>query len=463
MPANNRQDWTDDDAFWDDAWEDMAARLEAASPRRRAFAWWTWSQALVLGLVLLVGGVAAWQFVPTGEVEDLPTPSRPMADPIPAEAPLVKRNEVKITKETLAVARPLVTSPVTPDRINVVTSPRMVNTKSLTTNNSSSATTEINVVTSPGTINAQSPAANNSLGATTKIDVVTRPEVLHTQPKAPSLSPEPSREATDAIALLGAQQLLPLAEAAYPLPTPQLIRQRQPGQLRIDLGASAHLDLAKPGYSIGLTYLPASRSKFRFPLGLHLRRDDLRITQIGDNEAILPGAQAPVTDQLSAVYAARQALLADLRTAHFDEVRTLGLEARAGVAFATGKRLSLTGGLGLEYLLQARGPLLTTSDSTAFRNLGGTESFVNLNLGASNEYDLNSVGSGVFTPGNPVPAGGGNVHRLVPRAHFGLHYQLNARLNLEAAGDVLLRPIFQDEAAQLAGTRLRVGLSWQIR
>jgi hypothetical protein len=50
MPDNLNQDWTDDAAFWDEAWGDMSARLDQAE-RKRFFVWWRLSG---LGLLVLV-------------------------------------------------------------------------------------------------------------------------------------------------------------------------------------------------------------------------------------------------------------------------------------------------------------------------------------------------------------------------------------------------------------------------
>ncbi|MEL7163294.1 MAG: hypothetical protein AAFN92_21230, partial [Bacteroidota bacterium] len=184
-------------------------------------------------------------------------------------------------------------------------------------------------------------------------------------------------------------------------------------------------------------------------------------TTIGGNEGLDQGVQVPINGQGNQFADARRALLTDLQSTGFDEIRTLGLEFRAGAEFTAGKRLSLTGGLGLEYLLHARGPIIT-GDSVSYRALRGTDNFVNLDLGFSNDYVL-AAGESLTEERGAGEGSGGSVHRLVPRAYLGLRYRLNARFSLEAAGNFLLRPIYREDAASLATSRLRVGVSWRIR
>ena len=74
MP-DNYQEWTPDEAFWNEAWTDMERRLEAAGPRRRRGLFWWW-----LAPAILLGGIAIWSALSPGGPSDL------NAFPIPVQS-----------------------------------------------------------------------------------------------------------------------------------------------------------------------------------------------------------------------------------------------------------------------------------------------------------------------------------------------------------------------------------------
>ncbi len=73
MQANKDQDWTDDAAFWGDAWADMNTRLDEKPDRRKGgLAWWPFYLGVAAVFVLVMG---AGMVFDQNEVDATPTPT----------------------------------------------------------------------------------------------------------------------------------------------------------------------------------------------------------------------------------------------------------------------------------------------------------------------------------------------------------------------------------------------------
>jgi len=489
MPDNQSPDWTDDAAFWDEAWTDMEQRLDAKPKRRRGVAWW--ARTLVLGTLLISGVLAAWALRST---DDSSLPPAAPSTSVVASAPVAEQstpsasanlssstlpnNSEKNTQAPLATkesqldaapspstnsALPVI-APTTKEESKQVAIPGpsspIVKTPTLATPETLPASGS--TITSPSSPIAQAttvaPSARvqteTNLIATNKTAALNKQEE-HKEDKQAFTLGNPSRKLSPS-PFITAEPLLPLPVPSADLPTAKLARIRNPAQLRLDLGGTT--SLRKLGYYAGLTYQLPYRGRWRFPISLRYRRDDLEITSIGPSdeiEAVSDQVSTPVLDPQAENIQAANAVLLDLRRSNFNELRTAGLELKVQAAYAITPRLEVMAGAGLQYLTAARGPVII-SDTGGFFSISAFNAFGNLNIGNSQEYS--------FARGGSANQGAPNrVSRFVPRAYLGLRYALTSRLHLEAAASDILQPIYQKEVAGLQTGQLQLGLSWRLQ
>jgi len=252
------------------------------------------------------------------------------------------------------------------------------------------------------------------------------------------------------------QEIKPLVPALS-LPEVSPIRQRHKSRFDLLAGGTISTAFGKPGYFAGLSYTPPSRGKISFPVSLRYRFDAIEITVI-DGSRLSPPTTVSEQGDFDPDEAAR-GLLSDLAIGNFNELRSSGLELRAGMAWRAAPRLRLSGHGGLQYLFSARGPSLS-SDENSFSDLSGTARYVNLNVGGLSFANFDLVASP--TPGNAQNSSPNGVNRWALRAGLNANYQLTGRLGVFAGGQYLLTPIYQDQAAKLRKGQLEAGLTWRI-
>ena len=416
MPDNTPRDWSADEAFWDDAWADMAGRLDAAEPRRKGLAWW-W---LLGGLLLLGAGLGGWWLT------SLPTTTSPVVSQgarpqVPGEEQL--SDGVK-TAEVITPAEAESTTPIalpTPEPTATNSYQRRVAASPERHNNETTPVTPINPTTSP------LPATTHSSSATHRVT-----ESLPTRLDDVRFTTE-----TTIHQLRASSQAIACVE----------------GKRRSQLWLSAlHTNsptLAHPGGGGALEYRHNSRARWTFPVSLALRQDRYAIDRI-----VLPDTTA---DRVSSPTPVDPSQNADLELRAFtrsrSDVRTTSLALQLSVERSLRGRLSLGAGLTGYYLLSVRGPVLR-SDDFLYQDLNGTTSGNNFALsgvGATNS-SFNLLGDG---------SGEDNLNRFGYGIQLYGNYQVTGRLRVSAGWGRGITPIYRS-GTRLERGRVRLGVGYRL-
>ncbi|MBC6994660.1 hypothetical protein QWY85_07685 [Neolewinella lacunae] len=452
MPGKQQEDWTDDAAFWDEAWRDMQQRLDAPA-QRRAAAWW-YRPALLAVLFLVVASLVLLAYRAGREhAPATPTPPQPA-----------------VAATTKSVATPPATPAPLESPETTTPSPTLVPEKQSTP--ARNAPPEARPISPNSRVALGGPASSSPGTPSTAPRAVEGAALENTLPPptwpTATGSPLPEQRATErvlptAVSLLPSlAQLLPFEVApATSRKAVEFRPTRRPGSFAFEWGAIATPSLQKPGFTAGLAYRLPARGRLEFPLQLRYRQEKVQIVSAnvngltGNLENL--GTGAPMFNAQSV-----ESLFLDLQRARLDALRTRGLELVVGADYRLNSRWTFGVAGGLEYLLQAQGPIIftdTLSNQAVFRS-AGFEDLLVVDFAAADQSPV-SGGTPVFNAGRNASAVG-SINRLVPRAYLRAGYQVAPRLGLYASGSYLLGTVYQDGLGSLRREQVKLGLRWRI-
>ena len=395
MPDKN-QDWTPDEAFWNEAWADMEKRLDN---KRRGAVWLPW----LLGLALLLGGGALVHYL------------------------------------TATEANPLVSNPDTqaPFPVAVENSP----SGRLTPRDQAVAVSEVDPaeVFVPGPIRGEKPVAQPM-----------RPAPASTpQPKARSTSEEPAT-AGYAVGLLPFPALeglplslsLPESEIRSGVPTPPIVAVRPPVRWSVAAGFTVFPGGWLPGAFVDAGTRFRLGEKGFVPLTLRLAYDrrgsrvdrdsDLRESLDLNSPIAAPNNGVTLADELSQTRTGR--------------VRTFSLELRAGYGRQVTEKLSFSGGGSVAYLLWGKGPLLYVSS-------GSNSNY----LLSSAQFDLPAFRNQSQTYSGYGYESATTIHRWGVNGWLQADYRFGRRFGARAGLSYALSPLYESEALRREPLRIEVG------
>jgi len=281
MQAKKDQDWTDNADFWDEAWADMNARLDAEPNRRKGFlAWWPFytGVVVVLSLAILLGSGVFSKKEPTTTV---PPATSVIAETDSADSKS-KTNDVfslvageettRLSSSDLNQAAPLPQS--TNKELAAAPSPN-------TTKRKAKVVSPVNATPSQRIappMDAEEHPAISSSDQTASTNTVPAP-------KMESAVPRSTRE--DRITKAASLQLTPLA----------IQQQRYRNPLTFDGAYTSSFNLQQPGYLLGIGYRLKNGSRFSFPLSLRYRLGKSKIKELNLVEVDQAGAPTTGNDE----------------------------------------------------------------------------------------------------------------------------------------------------------------------
>ena len=441
MPDKNKQEWSADAAFWDNAWADMDQRLGPEQPRRKALIWWYWMLPL-----LLLAGVGGWAFWPGAEdvlEQDTPVKSSSgMVDPVAkasagarqAETGKGKAHDAPAPTATLAVA------PEYPaDNNSVSFSPERKQTR-----------------------------ASNPFSASTAPFREKRTGFSSPEPVAEPSVPRPSKTSSVEPDVPGKERAQRYSAAVEPLPgrtytlpenayrkTARLATGKQRVPLTVEAGWLTSSRLQSAGYYAGVGTEINSAGKVRFPVSLRYRRSDLLITSDSGrgNQDFAPA----LFDQGESVYDFNSlSSRGEVAGISIDQLRVRGIELSAGASFALAGRLRAEVNVGGEYLTSVRGltSLTVTEDDLNLVFAGADQAL-------TESYTLGAVGSDLavqLSRGNRE-----NINRVLLRGGTGLSYAITPTLSLRANVQQLLTPVYKEGPLRVQPTQFSAGVRYRIR
>ena len=395
MP-DKHQDWTPDEAFWNEAWADMERRLDT---RRRRAAWLPW----LLGLALLLGGGALVHYV-------YPDPgASPVAnatEPVPAPV----REEPKRSPGIAASAGDTPENNAAPQAPPVLLRTRR--------EVSMPAPTPAAPVSSPRVPAVSDGQVRSPSAASTATLPFPAPEALPLALNFPPFAP-PSR---------------PAAAAIDPAP------RRAHGTLAV--GSTIFPGSWLPGAFVDAGTRFSLGEKGFVPLTLRLAYDRRGSRPDADSDL------REAVDLNSPIAAPTNNVSLDerLSEARTGRVRTLSLELRAGYGRQITEKLSLSGGASVAYLLWGKGPLLYLSS-------GGTSNY----LLSSAQFDLADFRNRSQTYSGYGYESATTIHRWGGRGWLQADYRFGRRFGARAGLSYAVRPLYESEVLRAEPLRIEVG------
>ncbi len=439
MQAKKDQDWTDNADFWDEAWADMNARLDAEPNRRKGFlAWWPFytGVVVVLSLAILLGSGVFSKKEPTTTV---PPATSVIAETDSADSKS-KTNDVfslvageettRLSSSDLNQAAPLPQS--TNKELAAAPSPN-------TTKRKAKVVSPVNATPSQRIappMDAEEHPAISSSDQTASTNTVPAP-------KMESAIPRSTRE--DRITKAASLQLTPLAITPlpsgleYPLPELPVQQQRYRNPLTFDGAYTSSFNLQQPGYLLGIGYRLKNGSRFSFPLSLRYRLGKSKIKELNLVEVDQAGAPTTGNDENNLTPVS---------------ISTDALELGAGLAWSATPRLRFSTGFSAAYQLRAL-VSFESNNPTSFGDQpeNGFREIYSVNFSRSQNL-ISDLNQGETSP---------EFKRWVLRANAGVAYDIKPRLSVNLKATHLLR---QPDRAQVIGLqtgRMELGLSYRLR
>lgn len=473
MP-DNYQDWTADEAFWNEAWTDMEQRLDEAAParRRKAILWW-W-----IGPALLLAGGAVWLLLAYGQAElnAFPLPSNANY----ADELVARQTSPQQLDETESSPAAMGDVPVENGQ---VVNPAIVFEAPV-----------INTVVA--TVDQVSSSENQAGLLSEEHQVVVPVDELSTEVDngnvAASLTIEQRVEAGVAKAALA--EVLPLAFITYnaiyhsalelnqPSIRPSVLahgelddrilpRQSSKYSLLLESGLSQGSISPGFGYFGGLQlnrHLGNNGGRITASLGFYGQKENLRFSSDGVDfdDAFQDEAEFPqvVNGQDTVVVSSVAELNQPLSDQGVDFVTTYSLRLGLGYEHQLSKRWSLSGELGLNYLLGGRGPQLLQSVGAALgeedsRGLISGNGLYNFSFDLVNQDDLFALSSNQSANNGTIV----RVNRLRLDMQLGAAYHINNRWAVAGGVRGMLTPLFKTDVLNTdflrgeLGVRMRIG------
>ncbi|TXF88412.1 hypothetical protein FUA23_14845 [Neolewinella aurantiaca] len=441
MQAKKEQQWTDDAAFWDEAWADMNGRLDAAPPsRERSFVWWPFFLVFSAAIALAV-------YLAAFPSDDQDQPLSPTTNTGPevvntdgentvATKPLKKtivRNEELKERSSEASMKPgesqALASSSSPDR-PVFSAPEPA---------AASAPSSPDVLPQPGqpetlrlpatrvastteTANGDKPAPPNSN------DVQEQRKPIAASPALPSsgMVVEPTKQDQKA--------LLPFKSEPH--------RYRNP--LTFAIAGTTGLNPVPPGISLGFGYRIKNGGRVSFPLSVRYRFDEIEVKDSPLNALLESDLSvgSPVNGSSDLL------LIPETISSH-------ALEISAGAAWEATPRLRFVSGLAAAYHMES---FINFAGNTNSSFNGQLVSFENYDV-----YSLNSSRSADLLESLTQDGVAPDFSRWAFRAHLGVAYDLTPRFGAQLKLTRLIAQPDRTGIIQLQNNQLEFGVSYRFR
>lgn len=448
MPGKNTQDWTDDAAFWDDAWTDMELRLDQKKERRGVAFWLRWA----VPVLLLLAGVVGTRLMilsnrgtkaePVVEFRTDGNPRLTAADQTIGEAKFETADLGPSFPEREETSGDTAAKPRSS---NPSFAPAPAPKTSFSLQASPAASNSAAYVKPSKQLALPTPQAKDEKLPAPNIDLPTTP--------VQNIDPEISLQA---VALLK----VPPFDLTYDdeLPSPPIIKHKSPIAFGLEAGGTYANSSSHPGLYAGFyAEIPAGK-RIRFPISLRYRQDELRIAS--------PSEATTVQDiNLDPTGGANDftALNLSVDDRPLNQLQIRGIELASGISGRLAGRLHGTFQLGGVYLFAARGLTDLRLEDGEYN-----ASYI------SNSGQQDAVG---FGGGTPAIAGGnlllrtsseglGNsngLNRWLIRSHLGLEYGLRPNITLQGGVNRVHTPIFTGDLLAAKRTQFSLGLRYQLR
>lgn len=449
MQANKDQDWTDDAAFWDDAWADMNTRLDEKPDRRKGgLAWWPFYLGVAAVFVLVMGAGMAFD---QNEVDVTPTPTS-----VQASAPV---SPAVISGDKKVIAAALSGAEVSVGEEELKAAETTTLRKKLDQPQTTVATAQRLVTSLPKVATAQrdftplpnAAATQRSFAPPMNISSPASPTKNHASRKPRSgggAKTAPSEEYTTErltaniqVAPLGIPQLEITPETT--LPTVPQKRRRYPNPLTLEAGISSDLGLGHPGSLVGIGYRITGGKKLSFPLSLRYRFDEMEVRDSPFEEAVAADIStgSPTVEASDLVLATRS-------------LSITSVEVTAGLAWDATPRFRLNAGLGASYQLQALVNFEGQRSSSIFNQFG---------LAANDDFSLRLDRGEALLSTLTIDGSSPDVAPWIFRARLGAAYAITPRWEVNLKATRLLTQPDRAGVIGLRAGRLELGVSYRLR
>ncbi|MEM9837120.1 MAG: hypothetical protein AAF828_11495 [Bacteroidota bacterium] len=453
MP-DKQTNWSADDVFWDEAWQDMHRQLDQAMPikekrRKRAIFWW-WTGIAVL---LLAGMLVSQSALFSPAIDSFPLPS--------------------VQQETTQVQTPILAAqPATPERPTL----------------SDASVSTITQTESPPTL----PAASTDLAAThltaTLSTIKENTSFSKQSLAAAAVPPVPVTGTTDAptspdqqvsgqgavvgdvssmasVALLPTKSLsfLPLSPALQLPSEAQKLKRRKKTNILAEVMATHGSRSPGSGYGFGLVVQRSlhPRHSLSLSFGVRAQREQYRFGRFENgrqesDEAIFSGMDTSIAnldDQLT--FGDLNAIAAEQGA---DYLTSYDLRIGINYDYSLGKRWFVGGGLGLNYLVRGRAPsLIAQVQGTPTEERSG--SFLITDFGFQNLLSANATTTLTSSPGNNEPF---STNRLRFDWELRLGYRFSPRLDITAGCRNFTTPLLNTDLLKVNTLRGEVGIRYRF-
>lgn len=450
MQANNEPKWTDDAAFWDEAWADMHQRLEAEDKSRRKspIVWWQRPAWLLAGLTLLLAvtapAVVGYYFQ---EEISAPAVSPPETPAKAAEAEVFAAEQPALSPSAANVAGGQTSTAKTTSNAPAVSAQKQ--RKSVTIAKTRPVQplrqkeNRPTLVPTSGTSDVQSWAS--APDAVPPPETVVATEII------------PSREDVMPTVLLPITALTALPNRAASPAFPQATLPKRKGSLSYgpEAGVTSGLLGAPAGYYAGVHASVPLGKRLSMPLSVRFRRDYLETTNYPSGRQDL-ATNTPVTGSPTA----SDTIYLAFNSSSLQNISISGVEGRLGLAYRLGARWQVSTSLAATRILTAKSSFtqnyLTETAGAGFdlaADFSFTENFeaYRISSAVTNNY--------VTTSGDAAPV----FNQWMLRAELGIAFRLKPGLQLVASGGQLLQQPDKNKILGVQRGRVEVGMKLRLR
>lgn len=451
MPGKNTQDWTDDAAFWDEAWADMEQRLEEKPSRKGLFLWARWA----LLLTLLLGGLVAARVISNldGPAPDAPVRSEAIVADQKTTTVVPEEELSPLAAEAAsgaAVATPAA-APTPPQK-----APSLSDIQQQTEEESHAVAYHTPEVPVSGKSQGTPEAIQTAPTSVAEIALDLTPAEISPQHTVPAVNTTPPSE----------PRLIPQVIRPLPWSVEQLQLEDQPlaettikhskKSLPLLIGAGATIAQGRqtPGYYAGIGVELSPKGRLSFPLGLRYRKDFLRLGEnTGSRVENDFAAGIPNADQNTTPVEALTLASGSQAT----ELTTSGIELTSGIHYRVSPKLSLGVNVGGEYLLTASGVIDATREGEMLSYTFNNRETANFDVNGSftNISAFERSFSGVSSDSG--------INRFRLRTGLEVKYQVLPRFGVTAGATRAMTSTYRNDLLRIRPTQFHLGVQYRLR
>ncbi|WP_020568029.1 hypothetical protein [Neolewinella persica] len=467
MQANNDPKWTDDAAFWNEAWADMNKRLDDKQPpnRKAAVVWWRnygWLAALLL-LVVAVATPSAMAYLSQDEAteQELNTPMVPLTPTSKLPVVIADNDHKSANRENQAQEEGAIEHAARFPETLAASSE--IKTLQANTSNATSKQAPLTVIpVEKGDPGMEGTLTVSPLDATALVDqagttILNTPTTESNIKEVPapltSLIPQPigaiefaQRQRTDQLAIV--------------VKKPKLA-----SRLYLDAGISEGLRGNNTGFYAGLGYNVPISKRFSIPVSFHFRKDFHNFKELAEsgtparfleNSDITTGSSVPDT------------ILITFSEDNIDAIVSTSFEGRIGFTYSPAPRWQIGTSASLNYLLTANA-LTSSQYRAAFASPQGNNTALDTNIELVNGLSSSRVDASLASPGSLTGEAVGSLSGFPKFDHWVFHaglnvsYDLTRKLTLTMAGRRLISQPDQVKVVGLQRGQLEIGARWRLK